>query len=303
MLRKKKNEEAGEGTSSGANTDTDPDADEKDVNLNIPKKFNDILLIGEAIIENDHNLTDEHLLLLNSDQESTSGEEDNGIMECEDFDKLNPNYLLYKAASGHNLPVMCQAMALGANKNWTNPDELDRTALHAAILSGSVMSCEYLLINGCEINTTDRNGYTALHLAAENGSTAQAYLLLKHKAKYDIRAVNAKLPIDIAVERTDADIVTLLRLAQLNDEIGPGEDGGNYLGGDSTYNDVMNDFSHLTSNQPYRLQKNRNPAAGGATPADASLISIASSSACASMVAPPGATTVTTDLDEDDDDK
>ncbi|KAL9695419.1 hypothetical protein quinque_014704 [Culex quinquefasciatus] len=281
LLRKKTIDEEGEGPSSGGNTDTDPDADEKDVNLNIPKKFNDILLIGDNIIENNHNLTDENLLLLNSDQESTSGEEDNGIMECEEFEKLNPNYLLFKAASGHNLPVMCQAMALGADKNWRNPDEHDRTALHAAILSGSVMSCEFLLLNGCNINAVDLNGYTALYLATENGSTAQVYLLLKHKAKYDVAATNGKLPIDIAVDKTDADIVTLLRLAQLNDEIGHGEDGESYSGGDSTYAAVMNDFSHLTSNQPQRLQRNRN----ATTPtADSSISSSAS-------------TVVVTDLD------
>lgn len=291
LLRKKSVEPEGpEDPSSGGNTDTDPDADEKDVNLNIPKKFNDILLIGDNIIENNHNLTDENLLLLNSDQESTSGEEDNGIMECEEFDKLNPNYLLYKAASGHNLPVMCQAMALGADKNWRNADELDRTALHAAILSGSVMSCEFLLLNGCNINALDRQGYTPLHLASANGSTAQAYLLLKHKAKYDIAAADGKLPIDIAVEKTDADIVTLLRLAQLNDEIGPGEDGDNYLGGDSTYAAVMNDFSHLTSNQPQRLQRNRN----ATVTADSSITSVASGSTSASTAVP------VTDLDEED---
>lgn len=296
LLRKKKNNEErveGEGPSSDGNTDTDPDADEKDVNLNIPKKFNDILLIGENIIENNHNLTDENLLLLNSDQESTSGEEDNGIMDCEEFDKLNPNFLLYKAASGHNLPVMCQSMALGADKNWRNPDEHDRTALHAAILSGSVMSCEFLLLNGCNINAIDRNGYTALHLATEHSSTAQAYLLLKHKAKYDIAAGDGKLPINIAVDKKDADIVTLLRLAQLNDEIGPGEDGDNYSGGDSTYAAVMNDFSHLTSNQPQRLQRNRY-ATGN--PTDASISSVASSSSTSASTVTNRATPVT-DLD------
>lgn len=308
LLRKKSVEpEIGEDTSLGGDVnDTDPDADEKDVNLNIPKKFNDILLIGENIIENNHNLTDENLLLLNSDQESTSGEEDNTIMECEEFDKLNPNYLLYKASGGHNLPVMCQALALGADKNWYNPDELDRSALHAAILSGSVMSCEFLILNGCNINAADRNGFTALHLAAENSSTAQAYLLLKHKAKYNIAAKDGKLPIDIAVEKTDADIVTLLRLAQLNDEIGPGEDGDNYAGGDSTYTAVMNDFSHFTSIQPQRLQRNRNASAaqaGGAATADSSLSSLASTStsSTSTVLAPSIIETIVTDLDADED--
>lgn len=46
--------------------------------------------------------------------------------------------------------------------------------------------------------------------------------------------------------------MTLLRLHQLNDEIG--RDDGE-PGGDSTYNDVMKDFSHLANNQ--RLKTNK----------------------------------------------
>lgn len=52
----------------------------------------------------------------------------------EDIEKLNPNYVLFKATTAHNLPVMCQAMALGADKNWPNPENLDRTALHQSVL-------------------------------------------------------------------------------------------------------------------------------------------------------------------------
>lgn len=71
------------------------------------------------------------------------------------------------------------------------------------------MACEYLLLNGVPIDTVDENGYTALHLATEKGCTAQAYLLLKHRAKHDLLAKNEKRPIDIAVEQANADIVTL----------------------------------------------------------------------------------------------
>uniref|UniRef100_A0A182XLR1 Arf-GAP with coiled-coil, ANK repeat and PH domain-containing protein 2 n=1 Tax=Anopheles quadriannulatus TaxID=34691 RepID=A0A182XLR1_ANOQN len=249
--------EEGEGAGGASGAKSCPDADEKDVLARVPKQFADILLIGDNILTDDHNLPDEDLLLLNSDQESTSGEEDNAIMECEELERLSPNYLLYKAASGHNLPVMSQALALGADKSWANPHDADRTPLHAAILSGSVMSCEFLLLNGAAINATDRYGRTPLHLAAEQGSAAQAYLLLKHKARYDIADVDGRRPIDVAVEKEDADIVTLLRLTLLNDEIGSGEDGEAYAGGDSTYVAVMNEFSHLASNQPQRLQRNR----------------------------------------------
>lgn len=51
---------------------------------------------------------------------------------------LNPNILLYKAAIAHNLPVMCQALSLGADKNWTNEDDNGRKPLHQAVLSVSV---------------------------------------------------------------------------------------------------------------------------------------------------------------------
>lgn len=71
------------------------------------------------------------------------------------------------------------------------------------------MACEYLLLNGIPIDSIDDNGYSALHLATEKGCTAQAYLLLKHRAKHDISAKNGKKPIDIAVEMANADIVTL----------------------------------------------------------------------------------------------
>lgn len=57
--------------------------------------------------------------------------------EEEDISKLHPNLLLYKAAVVHNLPVMCEAIALGADKQWMNSDDLDRSAIHQAVLSVS----------------------------------------------------------------------------------------------------------------------------------------------------------------------
>ena len=62
------------------------------------------------------------------------------------------------------------------------------------------MTCEFLILNGANINCIDRRNYTPLHLSIETGNTALAYLLLKHKAKYDIQTVDGKLPIDFAVQ-------------------------------------------------------------------------------------------------------
>lgn len=162
-----------------------------------------VLVIGEDLSEPLEGAG----LSLSSDQESTNGEDD--ILDEEDISTLNPNLLLYKAAAAHNLPVICQALALGADKNFSNELDMNRTALHQAVLSGSVMACEYVLLNGARIDAVDSNGYTALHLATEKGCTAQAYLLLKHKARYDIVDGNGKQAIDIAVDQANADIVTL----------------------------------------------------------------------------------------------
>lgn len=59
------------------------------------------------------------------------------VIDEEDIANLNPNLLLYKASAVHNIPVMCQALALGANKLWRNEADLKRTPLHQAILSVS----------------------------------------------------------------------------------------------------------------------------------------------------------------------
>lgn len=48
---------------------------------------------------------------------------------------LGPDMLLYRAALAHNLPVMCHAMAIGADKNWRNPNDNGRTCIFQAVCS------------------------------------------------------------------------------------------------------------------------------------------------------------------------
>jgi len=55
----------------------------------------------------------------------------------EDISRLEPDVLLYMAAAAHNLPVMCEALALGADKQWANSKDRGRCALHQAVLSVS----------------------------------------------------------------------------------------------------------------------------------------------------------------------
>jgi len=73
------------------------------------------------------------------------------------------------------------------------------------------MSAEFLLLNGAKINAVDQSGNTSLHLAAAQGSTSQVCLLLKHRADHHIKNSDGHTALDIAVQNSDADIVTLLR--------------------------------------------------------------------------------------------
>ncbi|XP_076647370.1 centaurin beta 1A [Halictus rubicundus] len=190
-------------------------------------------------------------LELSSDQDSTVGE-DEEFTDEEDIENLHPDMLLYKAATAHNLPVMCAAFATGADKSWSNVNDKGRNALHQAIISGSVMSCEYLILNGARINCQDTDGKTALYLATELGHTAQVCLLLKHRANQHIEDESGVKPLSLAVKEANADIVTLLRLGLLNEEMKNSEIG---ISGDETFNDVVRDFSQLACSHPERLQR------------------------------------------------
>ena len=52
------------------------------------------------------------LFQLDSDQESTDGE-DSVTQSGEPLGILEPNRLLFRASRVHNVPLMCQAIALG----------------------------------------------------------------------------------------------------------------------------------------------------------------------------------------------
>ncbi|XP_014473274.1 PREDICTED: arf-GAP with coiled-coil, ANK repeat and PH domain-containing protein 3 isoform X2 [Dinoponera quadriceps] len=93
---------------------------------------------------------DGNLELVSSDQDSTAGEDEEFIDE-EDIENLHPDMLLYKAAAAHNLPVMCAALAAGADKLWSNVNDKSRSALHQAIMS--VRFCYVVRISSLKWST------------------------------------------------------------------------------------------------------------------------------------------------------
>uniref|UniRef100_A0A6I8NQ72 Arf-GAP with coiled-coil, ANK repeat and PH domain-containing protein n=1 Tax=Ornithorhynchus anatinus TaxID=9258 RepID=A0A6I8NQ72_ORNAN len=165
-----------------------------------------------------------------------------------------PGLRLYRAAFEKNLPVMAEALAHGADVNWANPEENKATSLIQAVLGGSLVTCEFLLQNGASVNQRDVKGRGPLHHATVLGHTGQVCLFLKRGANQHATDEEGKDPLSIAVEAANADIVTLLRLARMNEEMRESE--GLYgQPGDETYQDIFRDFSQMASNNPEKLNR------------------------------------------------
>ncbi|XP_051847554.1 arf-GAP with coiled-coil, ANK repeat and PH domain-containing protein 2 isoform X5 [Antechinus flavipes] len=191
---------------------------------------------------------------------------DSGIQQCADEAReglssvvsanslYEPGLQLYRASYEKKLPDMAEALAHGADVNWANPDENRSTPLIQAVLGGSLVTCEFLLQNGANVNQKDAKGQGPLHHATVLGHTGQVCLFLKRGANQHASDEEGNDPLSIAVEAANADIVTLLRLARMNEEMRESE--GLYgQPGDETYQDIFRDFSQMASNNPEKLNR------------------------------------------------
>ncbi|XP_069721487.1 arf-GAP with coiled-coil, ANK repeat and PH domain-containing protein 2 isoform X5 [Phaenicophaeus curvirostris] len=171
-----------------------------------------------------------------------------------DSKQPSPGLQLYRAAFEKNLPDMAEALAHGAEVNWVNIEENKATPLIQAVRGGSLVTCEFLLQNGANVNIRDMKGRGPLHHATVLGHTGQVCLFLKRGANQHATDEDGKDPLSIAVEAANADIVTLLRLARMNEEMRESE--GLYgQPGDEIYQDIFRDFSQMASNNPEKLNR------------------------------------------------
>lgn len=65
----------------------------------------------------------------------------------EPLSNLTPDMILYRASEAHNLAMISHSLALGANKNWHNPDDNGQTPLHQAVASVSMQTLVHNDIN------------------------------------------------------------------------------------------------------------------------------------------------------------
>ncbi|XP_067382520.1 arf-GAP with coiled-coil, ANK repeat and PH domain-containing protein 3 isoform X3 [Channa argus] len=172
----------------------------------------------------------------------------------EDIRDIHPGALLYKASKARNLPIMAQALAHGADVNLVNEEDEGKTPLIQAVIGGSLIACEFLLQNAADVNQRDARGRGPLHHATYLGHTGQVCLFLKRGATQNDEDEDGQDPLSIAVQQANADIVTLLRLARMNEEMRESE-GPFGQPGDTTYLDIFREFSHMASHNPEKLKR------------------------------------------------
>uniref|UniRef100_A0A8P4GGD1 Arf-GAP with coiled-coil, ANK repeat and PH domain-containing protein n=1 Tax=Dicentrarchus labrax TaxID=13489 RepID=A0A8P4GGD1_DICLA len=155
-------------------------------------------------------------------EESSSGEveiEQEVSSDPEDPRELHPGALLHRSSRLHNLPLMAEALAHGADVHTASEEEEGKTPLIQAVIGGSLIACEFLLQNGADVNQRDMRGRGPLHHATYLGHTGQVCLFLKRGASQTEVDEQGHDPLSIAVQAANADIVTLLRLARMNEEM------------------------------------------------------------------------------------
>ncbi|XP_078246410.1 arf-GAP with coiled-coil, ANK repeat and PH domain-containing protein 2 isoform X1 [Pogona vitticeps] len=175
-----------------------------------------------------------------------------------EVERFLPGLQLYHAAYEKSLPRMAEALAHGADVNWVHVEKNRSTPLIQAVHGGSLVTCEFLLQNGANVNLRDAHGRGPLHHATVLGHTGQVCLFLKRGANQHATDEDGKDPLSVAIEAANADIVTLLRLARMNEEMRESE--GLYgQPGDETYQDIFRDFSQMASHNPEKLKRFQPP--------------------------------------------
>ncbi|KAL3978007.1 homeodomain interacting protein kinase [Sarotherodon galilaeus] len=173
----------------------------------------------------------------------------------EDPRELHPGALLYRSSRLHNLPLMAEALAHGADVHAACEEEEGKTPLIQAVIGGSLIACEFLLQNGADVNQRDMRGRGPLHHATYLGHTGQVCLFLKRGASQTEVDEQGHDPLSIAVQAANADIVTLLRLARMNEEMREAEAAPLGQPGDISCTDVFREFSLLASLHPEKLRR------------------------------------------------
>ncbi|ETV96966.1 serine/threonine protein kinase, variant [Aphanomyces invadans] len=110
------------------------------------------------------------------------------------LDRWTKGAALFHAAKSGLVREVLTCLAQGANVNWRNKAEQGWTALQIAWTCGHVDVVQALLDAKADVNTTDEDGHTPVHIASSNGKHAVVKPLVLCGAKNDPPSTLRDLP-------------------------------------------------------------------------------------------------------------
>jgi ankyrin repeat protein len=113
-----------------------------------------------------------------------------------------------RAAAANDAADVSQLVTSGKSPN--DLDDNGRPALNIAVINGNLQIAAILIKAKARLDVRDRLGNTPLHIAAEHGEMEMAQLLLGVGAPVDAENRNGMTPLMIAASRGYLDIVKAL---------------------------------------------------------------------------------------------
>lgn len=119
---------------------------------------------------------------------------------------------LHLAAAFGGVAAVQWLLDHGADVHARSHNSMANQPLHACVaMGGGPDALRALLKGGASVNATQKDGVTALHLAAANNEEEAVRLLLEFGASKTLRSANGRLPFDEARERGHARVAELLK--------------------------------------------------------------------------------------------
>jgi ankyrin repeat protein len=109
-----------------------------------------------------------------------------------------------------NLNLVSDLIVLGANVDWQDEDDFNRTPLHMAASRGNVEIVKMLIDAGSDANVQSNIGYTPLHVAASWGRLEIAKMLIDAGAYVDVQDKSGWTPLHVAASLGRVEIAQML---------------------------------------------------------------------------------------------